>query len=105
MARGMHFLTLLARVLRMRITSRHLYTSLKYSLLVVVLVTHAALRRTVASCTHVTGARDVASTLAPLALMLAILNALRRLKMLASHTMPSHVILWAARLVHLVVVS
>lgn len=74
----MHFLPLLARVLGMRVTTRHGYSTLKYPLLVVVLVAHAAsLRHAAGTGTHITTTSDVATAtrLAPL-MLLAILYAL-----------------------------
>lgn len=85
--------------------SRHLDTTLKYSLLIVCLVTHTSLRHCVASRTHIIRASDVATTLATLALMLALLYASLRLEMLAGHVLSCHVILGTARLIHLIMLS
>ena len=80
MARRMHFLSLLARVLRMRIATGHGYSTLKYPLLVVVLVAHAASLRHAAAGSHATTACDVATatgfTATLMLLVVAVLHAL-----------------------------
>ena len=108
MARRVHFLPLLARVLRMRIATGHGYSALKYPLLVVVLMAHATSLRHATTITHATTACDVATTgLAAtlMLLMVAVLHALGSLEMLPSHTVPSHIVLRTARLIQLIVVA
>ena len=86
----------------------HLYSTLKYPLLVVVLVTHTSLRHSVTTRTHIIRAlRDVATAaFAALTLMLAVLYiACLCLKMLPSHMLSRHIILRTACLVHLIIVA